>query len=87
MGLMVRDGLLSLETYMQYVGDSPAGYWIQYGDLIKEYRIRFHAPDYLYGLEYLAGEVDRYRVRKGWGEKTPDDVSYTSVEVRALARP
>lgn len=76
MGLMVRDGLISLDTFMEYVGDIPATNWLKYGDLIKEYRIRFHLPSYLAGFEYLAGEVDRYRVSKGWGAKTPDDVTY-----------
>jgi len=77
MGLMIRDGLISLDIFMEYIGDAPAVWWLKYGDLIKEYRIRFHLPSYLAGFEYLAGEVNRYRVSKGWGVKTPDDVSYT----------
>jgi hypothetical protein len=81
MGLMVKDGLISLDLFMDYIGDSPAGYWDQYSDLIKEYRVRFHAPNYLYGLEYLAGEINKYRINKGWGEKIPDDISYSPNKV------
>jgi len=80
MGLMVRDGLINLDTFMEYVGDSPASFWLKYGDLIKEYRIRFQFPTYFSGFEYLADEVNRYRISKGWGEKTPDVVTYPTGE-------
>ena len=76
MGLMVRDGLISLDTFLEYAGDTPATLWLKYGDLVKEYRVRFNLPTYLAGFEYLAGEVNRYRISKGWGAKTPDDVFY-----------
>jgi hypothetical protein len=76
MGLMVRDGLIGLEAFMEYVGDVPASMWDKYGGLIEEYRVRFHLPSYMAGFEYLAGEVNDYRLGKGWGAKTPDDIFY-----------
>ncbi len=75
-GLMVKDGLISFDAFIRYMGDTPAGIWRRYGDLIKEYRVRFHWPFYLEGLEYLADRVNQYRVEKGLGPKTADEVDY-----------
>jgi hypothetical protein len=75
-GRMVEDGLIGFDTYIRYMGDTPSGTWLKYGDLIKEYRVRFHWPYYLEGLEYLAKRIDDYRLSNGLGPKTIDDVDY-----------
>ena len=77
-GLMVRDGLIDIETFVEYAGDAPVSVWEKYKGVIEEYRRRFHFPSYMIGLEYLAEEINRYRVRKGWGVKTPNDMKYPS---------
>ena len=70
-GLMVRDGLVSVNAYIEYLGDAVAIVWEKYKDIIIEYRRLYHLPSYLIGFEYLANEINRYRVEKGWGVKTP----------------
>jgi hypothetical protein len=76
MGLMIRDGLISFDMFLDYMGDAPASVWLLYGGLIKEYRVRFEWPSYLAGFEYLAERVDRYRVEKGLGEKNTSEGIY-----------
>jgi hypothetical protein len=71
-GLMIRDGLIGVSAYIEYLGDAPANSWGKYHDIITEYRKRFHLPNYLIGFEYLANEINKYRVEKGWGSKIPD---------------
>jgi hypothetical protein len=71
-GLMIRDGLVGVNAYVEYLGDAPANTWGKYSDIIIEYRRRFHLPCYLIGFEFLAKEINRYRVEKGWGSKIPD---------------
>jgi hypothetical protein len=71
-GLMIRDGLISVNAYVEYIGDAPAIVWDKYRDIILEYRRRFHLPCYQSGFEFIAGEINRYRIEKGWGAKTAD---------------
>jgi len=68
-GLMLRDGLIDVETYIEYLGDVPIQVWMKYGDIIREFREIFQLPCYMIGMEYLATELDKYRLKKGWGEK------------------
>ena len=74
-GLMVRDGLIVVATFVEYNSDSVVEIWRQYRDVILTTRKAYHLPTWLAGMEYLAEEVDRYRVKMGWGSKTPDDFS------------
>ncbi len=74
-GLMIRDGLMDIGTFVEYNGDSVVEIWRKYKDIILKTRKAYHLPTYLIGMEYLAEEIDRYRVKMGWGSKTPDDFS------------
>jgi hypothetical protein len=73
-GLMIRDGLISIDTFVEYLHDAPVMVWEKYRPIVYEFRKRYHLPTYLEGFEYLAEEINRYRVRKGWGVKTPDEI-------------
>ena len=73
-GLMIRDGLLDIGVFMDYVGDTPILMWYKYKEIIEEFRVRFHLPTFLAGREYLAEECDKYRIQQGWGPKTLDDM-------------
>lgn len=68
-GLLIRDGLIDLETYLEYMGDMPLVFWIKYEDIITELRRRFRYPTYMSGFEYLANEIEDYRNKQGWGPK------------------
>jgi hypothetical protein len=73
MGWMVKDGYVDVETFVKYVGDFPPQMWNKFRDVILQQRVDLHFPLWMAGLEYLAGEIDRYRVENGWGLKTEDD--------------
>ena len=75
-GLMLRDGMLDIETFVDYVGDTPILMWKKYKVIVEEFRTRFHLPSFLAGWEYLAEECDKYRIQQGWGPKTPDDMPH-----------
>jgi hypothetical protein len=77
-GLMVRDGVIDIETFVNYVGDSAPIMWDRYKGIILEMRRRYHLPVWMSGFEYLAGETNRYRIWKGWGPKTPDENLYSN---------
>jgi hypothetical protein len=68
-GLMVRDGLIDVKTYIEYLGDTPIQVWMKYGDIIKEFRSLFELPNYLIGMEILANELNNYREENGWKTK------------------
>ena len=70
-GLMIRDGLLDVETFMDYIGDAPIQVWMKYKNIIEEFRRQFELPTYLLGMEILAEELNKYRIEKGWGPKGP----------------
>jgi hypothetical protein len=76
-GLMIRDGMIDVKMYVDYVGDAPVMMWYKYRDIVEEYRRRFHLPSYLAGWEILAVEIEKYRTRQGWDPKTPDDMPYS----------
>ena len=71
-GLLIRDGMIDIETYIDYMGDTPILMWEKYKDIIKELRIRISLPTFMMGFEILANEITRYRTSKGWGPKNQD---------------
>ena len=66
-GLMIRDGLIDVKTYVEYVGQGPVLMWNKYKDIIYEYRKRFQNPIMHQGWEILASEIEKYRIEQGWG--------------------
>ena len=68
-GIMVKDGLIKVESYIKHVGDNPPIIWEKFKDIILEQRRVFDNPDYFLGIEYLAGEVEQYRKDRGWKSK------------------
>ena len=78
-GLMVRDGVIDIDTFTDYLGDMAPLFWDKYRDVILEMRRRYHNPLWMNGFEYLANEVNQFRVRNGWGVKTPDDSLYSAL--------
>jgi hypothetical protein len=68
--LLVRDGLIDIQTYIEYMGDMPLVHWEKYQDIIVELRERFLLPTYMSGYEFLAKEIEEYRNSHGWSPKT-----------------
>jgi len=56
---------------MEYIGDAPIQVWMKYKDIIEEFRRQFEFPAYLIGLEILAEELDKLRIKEGYGAKKP----------------
>jgi len=74
-GLMIRDGLVDIGKFVDYNMDASVMLWRKYRDVILMFRKAYHLPTYMNGFEYLAEEVDKYRIKMGWGAKTADDFS------------
>ncbi len=64
-GLLVRDGLIDVRALFDYTSGGSLYMWRKFKDIIEESRRLYHMPDYLIGLEYLAGEVEKYRLSQG----------------------
>ena len=77
-GLLIRDGVIDIETYIDYLGDTPILMWEKYQDIIKKLRTIVSLPTYMMGFEILANEITKYRNSKGWGSRTPLSKSKTS---------
>jgi len=73
-GLMIRDGVIDVETFVEYIGDAPVTVWDKYGEIIQELRKRYQLPTFMYGIEFLHGEINKYRIEKGWGRKVLDEM-------------
>jgi len=68
-GLLVRDGLIDISTFVDYIGDNSPVMWNKFKDIIEEQRILFDNPELYVGIEYLANEVEKYRLRRGMKPK------------------
>ncbi len=78
-GLLVRDGILDTDTMITYVADSALFMWNKYKDIILETRRRINFPEYQSGLEYMANEIEKYRLNQG--------IKYTSDIIRPPKSP
>jgi len=68
-GLLVRDGLIDISTFVDYIGDNAPIMWNKFRDIIEEQRILFDNPELYVGIEYLAKEVEKYRLSRGMKAK------------------
>lgn len=64
-GLLVRDGLIDISTYIDYISDNAPIMWNKFNDLIEEMRILYDSPELFIGIECLANEVEKYRLSRG----------------------
>ncbi len=65
-GLLVRDGLIDVRAIVEYTSGGALYMWRKFKDIIEESRRLYDRPEYLIGLEYLAGEVEKYRISQGF---------------------
>ena len=65
MGLLIRDGLIDIPTYHQYLGDGPILIWKHFKEIIEEQRARYDDPEQYMGMEIIANELDNYRMSLG----------------------
>ena len=64
-GMLLKDELIDISTYVQYIGDVVPIMWDKFKDIILEQRRIWDSPDYLIGFEYLAEEVAKYKIKSG----------------------
>jgi len=64
-GMLIKDGLISCRSFVQYMGDNPTELWYKFKDIIIEQRQIFDNPEHYLGIEFLAEEIDKYRLSKG----------------------
>jgi hypothetical protein len=64
-GLLIRDGLIDVSSFVQILADNAPVLWNKFGGIVKEMRVRIDNPDLYIGFEILAKEVDKYRISRG----------------------
>ncbi len=69
---MVRNGDLDIELLYELNPSGVTRYWEKMGPIALEFRKRNNYPDYLEPIEYLAGQINEHRTRKGLS--TPSNV-------------
>jgi hypothetical protein len=72
-GLLIRDGLIDVSTFIDYIGDNSPLMWNKFKDIIEEQRVLFDSPNFLIGIEYGAKAVEQYRLNRGMTPKVPMD--------------
>ncbi len=65
-GLLVRDGLIDVSALFDYTSGGALNMWRKFKDIIEENRRLYDLPEYLIGLEYLAGEIEKHRISRGF---------------------
>jgi hypothetical protein len=64
-GLLIRDELIDISSFVQYIGSSPVFLWEKFKDIIETQRVLFNNPEHYIGIEILANEIIKYRSEKG----------------------
>jgi hypothetical protein len=64
-GLLMKDGLVDASDFVHIIGDHSPLFWSKFKDIIGEMRTRYDNPELYIGIEFLASEVDKYRISKG----------------------
>ncbi len=64
-GLLIRDGLIDIRSYCQYVDTSAPLVWRKFKDIIETQRVAFDNKELFSGIEILANEIDLYRSSLG----------------------
>ena len=64
-GLLVRDGLIDIRALFDYTSGGSLYMWRKFKDIIEESRRLYDMPESFIGLEYLAGEIEKYRLSQG----------------------
>ena len=69
---MVSSGDLAIELLYELNPSGVTRYWEKMGPIALDFRKRNNYPDYLEPIEYLAGQINEHRTRKGLS--TPSNV-------------
>jgi hypothetical protein len=64
LGYMLRNGLVDAEDLYEMGGMSCVTQWAKWEAIIRENRRRYNGADYLSYFEYLAGEMNKMKLRK-----------------------
>ncbi len=75
-GLLIKDGIIDISTYVRYAGDSPPFFWDKFRPIIEEMRVLMDNPEMYSGIEALAYETDQYRKSKGLKSKLLSTITY-----------
>ena len=72
MGYLVESGLADVETVHKLNGIGPIWVWAKFEPIIKENRRRYSGKNEYWGMEYLAGEVLKVKLRDNPSYKVPE---------------
>ena len=75
LGFMLHNKTLDIESLRSIFGGAagPLWQWHKFESIILEQRRRYNLPELFMWWEYLANEVRKYRVSKGYGDKIPEN--------------
>ena len=74
-GLLLREGLLSIEMLTKVIGGTQGAlwHWDKIGDIIKRQREVYNLLDLFVDFEFYASEIGRYQRRKGYSTDIPEN--------------
>jgi hypothetical protein len=70
-GLLVKEGLIDLERVHDLMWTFIANVWDKYGDINIKHREVHNNPTFMQGFEYLANELRKLRLEKGFSVYGP----------------
>jgi hypothetical protein len=64
LGYMLRKGMIDAEDVYEMTGVPCMNQWAKFEEIIREVRRRYSGADYLSHFEYLAGEMNKIKLKK-----------------------
>lgn len=79
-GLLLKNGLIDVSSYVQYIGDNTPLVWNKFKPIVLEMRKIYDNPEIYIGWETLAVEVDKYRISKGLKPKNKEQLPLSTLK-------
>ena len=68
----MKDGLIDVDRVYDLMNVLILWQWEKFGDVILESRVQFKIPDWMEGFEYVAGEMVKAKVSRGYSTEIPE---------------
>ena len=74
-GLLVRDGLIDVDRVYDLMNEYILFQWEKWGSIIVRMREHYNLPKHMEGFEYIANEMKKTRINRGYSPEVPEDYS------------
>ena len=71
-GLLVKAGLIDVDRVYDLMSETILWQWEKWGDIIIRIREQFNVPGYMDGFEFIADEMVKGRVSRGYSADVPE---------------